>query len=52
MYDYKVDDDRLPEPYNKPIARGDTDSKIYKYVWNWNGIYHERAAGFDEMQIN
>ena len=27
---YKVDDDRIPDPKNKPIPTGDTDLPIYK----------------------
>ena len=43
--DYKVNADRLPDPKDKPSARGDTYHPIYKYVCDWNVIYHMREAG-------
>ena len=42
---YKVDDDRLPAPNNKPSARVDTDRPIYKDGWKFNGIDHRKASG-------
>ena len=41
--EYEVNNSRPPEPENKPITRGDTYRKIYKYVWNCSGI----QSGYD-----
>ena len=43
---YRVDDDRITDPKNKPIARGDTDQSIYQYFRKWNNIGHKKEEGF------
>ena len=43
---YKVDDDILIAPKNKPINTGYTDRPVYKEGCKWNGVDHRRAAGW------
>ena len=44
-YSYKVNNDILPGPKNKPSNVGYTYQQLYKDEWKWNVIEHRRSAG-------
>ena len=41
---YKANDDKLPDPDNKPIPTGDAYRPVNKYVCKWSDIDHRRSA--------
>ena len=39
------DDNRFPDPKNKPSATSDTERPVYKNIWKCESMYHRREAG-------